>query len=206
VPYDGNDPVGLVVSLNLRRRHLSEGQRRRVSAQIENLAHGQKKVDMPIGISRADAAQMLNVSERAVARAAVVRDHGVPELQQKVAKGEVAPSTAADVARLPETEQREIVALTTTSPHCLPLPRLSLPSKLSREGRYKRIKRVQKPRIAGLPPPFVPFCSFCRRVRSYKTPFAKAETTSLRLGLPPMTLLAQRKRPAMTRASTLQCT
>lgn len=103
MPYDGNDPVGFVVSLNLRRRHLSEGQRAWVAAQIANLGHGEKKADRSIdlsSVSQEDAATMLNVSVPSVKRATVVRDHGVPELQQKVAKGEVAPSTAADVARL----------------------------------------------------------------------------------------------------------
>lgn len=112
VPYEGNDAVGFVVSLNLRRRHLNEGQRAWVAAQIANLAHGQKSETQicasPVTNDR--AAEMLNVSPRSVDNARVVRDKGVPELQQKVAKGEVAPSTAADVARLPEPEQREIVA------------------------------------------------------------------------------------------------
>lgn len=112
VPYDGNDALGFVVSLNLRRRHLSEGQRAWVAAQIANLTHGQKAEAQicasPVTNDR--AAEMLNVSPRSVDNARVVRDKGVPELQEKVAKGEVAPSTAADVARLPEPEQKEIVA------------------------------------------------------------------------------------------------
>lgn len=113
VTYDGTDAVGFVVSLNLRRRHLSEGQRAWVAAQIANLSHGQKKSDTSIDVSAVtqnDAATMLNVSVPSVQRAAVVRDHGVPELQKKVASGAVAPSTAADVARLPQPVQREIVA------------------------------------------------------------------------------------------------
>ncbi len=82
----GRDPVGFTVSLNLRRRHLSEGQRAWVAAQIANLGHRQKKADTPIGgTAQAEAAHMLNVSERAVQRAAVVRDHGTPELQDMVA-------------------------------------------------------------------------------------------------------------------------
>ncbi|WP_395661671.1 hypothetical protein [Aestuariivirga sp.] len=104
MPYDGNDPVGFVVSLNLRRRHLSEGQRGWVSAQIAKLGQGRPTEDNPANLpvipTQSQAAEMLNVSERTVRNAVVVRDHGVPELQQKVAKGEVAPSTAADVARL----------------------------------------------------------------------------------------------------------
>jgi N6-adenosine-specific RNA methylase IME4 len=110
ITYDGADPVGFVVSLNLRRRHLSEGQRAWVAAQIAKLPRGANQhgsIDLP---SQEDAAAMLNVSVPSVKRAAVVRDHGVPELQAKVASGDVAPSTAAEVARLPEPEQREIVA------------------------------------------------------------------------------------------------
>jgi hypothetical protein len=53
---------------------------------------------------------MLNVSVPSIQRATVVRDHGVKELQDRVASGKTAPSTAADVARLPEPEQHEIVA------------------------------------------------------------------------------------------------
>lgn len=47
--YSGGDPVGFVVSLNLRRRHLSEGQRAWVASRISSLGHGQKKADTPIG-------------------------------------------------------------------------------------------------------------------------------------------------------------
>lgn len=110
VDYDGDDPVGYSVSLNLRRRHLSEGQRAWVAAQIANLGHGQRKEDTSIDVSQSDAAAMLNVSVPSVQRATVVRDHGIPELQEKVATGKVAISTAADVARLPQAEQSEIVA------------------------------------------------------------------------------------------------
>lgn len=52
---------------------------------------------------------MLNVSERSVDNARVVRDHGITTLQDMVAKGAVAPSTASNIARLPETEQQQIV-------------------------------------------------------------------------------------------------
>ena len=49
---------------------------------------------------------MLNVSVRSVQHAAVVRDHATPALAQAVERGEVSVSAAADVARLPEPEQR----------------------------------------------------------------------------------------------------
>lgn len=110
--YDGTDPVGFVVSLNLRRRHLSEGQRAWVAARLANLGQG-ARTDLRANlheVSAAQAADLLNVSERSVKSARVVRDHGAIELQEKVASGAVAPSTAADIARLPQAEQREIVA------------------------------------------------------------------------------------------------
>jgi hypothetical protein len=72
--YDGDDPLAYVVSLNLKRRHLSESQRAMVAAKIANLGRGanQHTEGLPIGRS----SRLLNVSERSVARAAVVRDHG----------------------------------------------------------------------------------------------------------------------------------
>lgn len=109
--YEGDDPVGFVVSLNLRRRHLNESQRAMVAAKIANLERGRPNENPPIGgISQPEAASMLNVSERAVQRATVVRDQGVAELQDKVVSGSIAVSTAADVARLPQAEQKELVA------------------------------------------------------------------------------------------------
>lgn len=112
--YQGDDPVGFVVSLNLRRRHLSEGQRAHVAGLVANMRQGERTDIQPSAnlqkVSVGDAAKLLNVSERSVQNARFVQDHGIPELQEKVAKGAVAPSTAADVARLPAVEQQEIVA------------------------------------------------------------------------------------------------
>ncbi len=112
VAYSGADPVAFVVSLNLRRRHLNEGQRAWVAAQIASLGKGRPAEQNPSidGLKQADAAALLNVSVPSVQRATVVRDHAVPELQAKVASGSVAPSTASDIARLAADEQREIVA------------------------------------------------------------------------------------------------
>ena len=66
-----HDPVGLVLSLNLHRRHLNESQRAMVAAKLANMKAGdnQHKVVGQIcttspSISNASAAEMLNVSKR----------------------------------------------------------------------------------------------------------------------------------------------
>jgi N6-adenosine-specific RNA methylase IME4 len=116
--YTGDDPIGFVVSLNLRRRHLNESQRGMVAANIARLTpganqHTQKQVP-PIGGTTAPTtkhtAEMLNVGTRTVERARKVQDHAIPELAAEVVKGNVAVSTAAIVAELPQEKQAEIVA------------------------------------------------------------------------------------------------
>src|SRR5262249_52324139 len=106
--YTGDDPVGFAVSLNLHRRHLNESQRAWVAAKLVTMKRGdnQHSEGMPIG----RASDLLNIGGRSVARACEVRDHGVPELGQALARGGVSVSAAAEVASLPESEQREVLA------------------------------------------------------------------------------------------------
>jgi len=77
--YSGDDPVSYVVSLNLRRRHLSESQRAMVAAKLATLKDGQR-ADLVEGLPIGRASEMLNVGERSVARAREVQEHGAPEL------------------------------------------------------------------------------------------------------------------------------
>lgn len=119
--FIGEDPIAFVVSTNLRRRHLDEAQRAMVAKRISNLGVGRPKAaneqadifgeTPPIGgISHADAARLMNVSERSVERASTVIERGSPELVAAVDVGNVSVSAAADVATLPKSEQAEIVA------------------------------------------------------------------------------------------------
>ena len=109
--YTGDDPAGFVVSMNLKRRHLNESQRAMVAAKLAALRDGQRQVgqlaDVP---TQEGAARLLNVGERSVRRAKVVRDQGEPELITAVESGTVSVSAAAAVARLPKVQQREAVA------------------------------------------------------------------------------------------------
>jgi N6-adenosine-specific RNA methylase IME4 len=124
-PLDGTDPLAFVISLNLTRRHLSEGQRASVAAKLANLGHGgdrksDQSANLPLDLTPAEpepapvtvarAAEMLNVSERSVKSARKVQDKGAPELVAALDAGKVAVSTAADIAELPKAEQVEVVA------------------------------------------------------------------------------------------------
>jgi hypothetical protein len=88
-PYTGSDPVRFVMDINLRRRHLNEAQRGMIGARLETMEWGTNQYvtkEMPIGtsspsapVSREKAAEMVNVSERTVARAKLVLQEGTPE-------------------------------------------------------------------------------------------------------------------------------
>ena len=70
-PYPGDDPLQHVISLNLHRRHLNESQRAVVASRLANMRQGERtdiepSANLPNVISQAEAAKMLNVSERMV--------------------------------------------------------------------------------------------------------------------------------------------
>ena len=107
--YEGNDPLAFVISLNLKRRHLSESQRAMVAAKLAALRDGQR-ADLVEGLPIGRAAELLNVSERTIARAREVQEHGAPELVQAVEQDSVSVSAAADIAALPIEKQRDLLA------------------------------------------------------------------------------------------------
>jgi N6-adenosine-specific RNA methylase IME4 len=116
VPAQDGDPLAWVLSKNLHRRHLSEGQRAMIADQLATMGVGRPaKQDFTDNsanlqdLSRADAATMLHVSERSVASARVVREQGAPGLAERVERGEVAVSVAAEVAKLSVGEQLRLL-------------------------------------------------------------------------------------------------
>jgi hypothetical protein len=109
--YTGTDPLGYVISLNLKRRHLDESQRAMVAAKLATLAHGQRQTGKFAAVpTQQEAAALLNISERSVRSAAEVREQGAPELQRAVEAGKVKVSVAADIATLSKDEQQAILA------------------------------------------------------------------------------------------------
>jgi len=114
VIYDGDDPLGFVVSSNLARRHLDDSQRGMISGRIANLKHGQKKSDgknfLSAAVSNMDAAKTMNVSDMTVKQAKKVLKNGTPELIEAVDNGEIAVSVAAKIADLDHEQQAKIIA------------------------------------------------------------------------------------------------
>ena len=94
--YDGDDPLGFVLSLNLKRRHLNESQRAMVAARAVTMRQGARNDLQPSAnlpeVSQRDAAAMLTVSERTLRHAKTVQEHGGPELVHLVDQGLVAVS------------------------------------------------------------------------------------------------------------------
>jgi N6-adenosine-specific RNA methylase IME4 len=137
--YQGDDPVAYVVSLNPRRRHLSESQRAMVAAKLATLGQGARTDLAPIGAkSQEEAADLLNVSRRSTQRAREVQEQGTPELVHAVERGEVSVSAAADVATLPVEEQCEIVARGERE-----ILQVALAIR-ARKGEQRRVARLQK--------------------------------------------------------------
>lgn len=118
-----------VMAENLERRHLNESQRAMLAAHAATIRLGgnQHSQGAPIGagslfeqgeaeevaasplMSQSDAADMLSVGRRSVQRAATVIEKGTAELQEAVTQGNIAVSTAAEIAERPAEEQKAIL-------------------------------------------------------------------------------------------------
>lgn len=117
VQVDENaDLNAFVISLNLRRRHLSESQRAMVAARLANMRQGERTDLQPSAIlpkvSQSDAATQLQVSERLVRSGVRVINNGTPELTCAVDIGILSVSAASDLAQLPTDTQRELLSRT----------------------------------------------------------------------------------------------
>jgi len=133
VVFTGNlrEATKFVIAENLERRDLTDAERAWIAGELGkfNLGANQhsRKEGPPIGggsldlgdtpaapetpMTTAERAELMNVSVRQVERADAVKAKGAEELQAAVKSGQVALSTAEDLAKLPAEQQREIVKL-----------------------------------------------------------------------------------------------
>jgi ParB-like chromosome segregation protein Spo0J len=100
-----------VVSLNLKRRHLSESQRAMVGAKLANMKQGERTDLSEISgkLSQVAAAEIVKVSPDSVGFAKKVIEKGVPELVEAVEKDELAVSTAARIAGVSPKKQKAMI-------------------------------------------------------------------------------------------------
>jgi hypothetical protein len=114
--WDGEGSlISFVVSLNLHRRHLDTSQRAMVAARIATLSHGgDRKSDQAANLpldsrTQAEAADLVNVSERSVRTAREVIDTGTPELVRAVETGSITVAAASEATVFEPEVQREVV-------------------------------------------------------------------------------------------------
>lgn len=124
--YEGADPLGFVMTKNLRRQHLNESQRAMIAAKLANMQHGGNRKNQPANlpldnlppITQAEAAAKLNVSERSVGDAKAVLDSGDKENIEAVESGKKAVSAAASEVRASKKEvQRKTKPVTQIPDH-----------------------------------------------------------------------------------------
>lgn len=111
--FPGGDPVDFVLSRNDIRRHLSVTERATAAAKLETLGWGRPKLTKPNEnkgakrhLKRTDLAKKFRVSPRAVARAKRVQSKGIEPLKDALANKQIPLNKAADIAKLPEPEQK----------------------------------------------------------------------------------------------------
>lgn len=114
-PEIEGDPLKWVLSKNLARRHLNEGQRAMVADHLATMRQGERTDLEPSAnlqkVDQATAASMLHVSTRSVASARKVRESGTLALVQLVEQGILPVSQGEKAAKLAPQAQAEVVAL-----------------------------------------------------------------------------------------------
>ncbi len=111
--FKGANPLAYVASHNLHRRHLTESQRAMVAARLADLQRGANQHSQGLPIGR--AAELVNVSQRSVARAKEVLRQGSPALLEDVTSGKVTVSAATNQLRRAKADARTARAKQKTS-------------------------------------------------------------------------------------------
>jgi ParB-like chromosome segregation protein Spo0J len=102
-----NDALAYVISMNVKRRHLTASQRAIIAARlVTTTLGGDRSVKLPTEITQENVARLSGVAVKMVTDAKKVLNHSDPELTKKVLNGEVAVAAAAKQVRDKEREAK----------------------------------------------------------------------------------------------------
>src|ERR1700752_3341918 len=101
VVYQGNDPIGYVISKNKHRKHLEPSQLAMVMAKLVKLKPGEKAnfFREDINLSATALANQSGLSRATIENARAVLSHGAPNVVSMVEKGQGIVRTAAQAGR-----------------------------------------------------------------------------------------------------------
>jgi N6-adenosine-specific RNA methylase IME4 len=152
-----------VIDENLERRHLTESQRAMMAADIATMKLGANQhtakpaqicapaldLGAPVedvapapAVSQSHAAEIANVSRRSVQTAVKVKETAAPEVVEAVRAGQIAVSTAADIASLPVEQQRDIIAQ--ADPKAVKEVAKRNRQEKAKAGRERRLNNMRK--------------------------------------------------------------
>jgi N6-adenosine-specific RNA methylase IME4 len=110
--YDGDDPIGFVISQNAARRMMNESQRAMCAARAATLPpHRPPKGAELRSYTQPEAADLFNISRRIVQQAREVITNGAPELVLAVDLGMVAIGRALEIIAEAPGDQAALSAL-----------------------------------------------------------------------------------------------
>lgn len=112
--YVGTDPVGFVISLNLKRRHLNTSQRAMIAARLVTMTQGRQPNKGPNSaiteVSQRNAANILNVGRTSVREAAKLQSAAPEGVLSAVERGEITMNLADQFCDLPMDIQEGVLA------------------------------------------------------------------------------------------------
>jgi hypothetical protein len=103
--YEGDDPIGYVLSRNKHRRHMALGALALITAELVKLKRGEKPNPYDVRIcstaekTTEQLAENAGLSVSIVEKARAVLKNGAPNVIESVKKGEVPVTTAADAVQ-----------------------------------------------------------------------------------------------------------
>jgi N6-adenosine-specific RNA methylase IME4 len=193
--FDGDDPLGFVLSKNLHRRHLTESQRAMVAAKIVDWERGlNQHTAGPANLQTREAARRLSISERAVAAAKRIHEHGAAELVDAIRQGRVSVHAGEALSELEHEaqlevlrrEEREIVARAKAirearqkTRHRVRLAHMEMVAETGRANAPERLERAYPVYYADPPWRFAVRSEVTGREKSAENHYPTLETDAL---------------------------